>query len=480
MMAHLASEAGGQARARFRRFAAWLAAALLALGLLYAGVGLWRWAQPVSVSSGGTDSYRRWQQVRYMIRGWCPNVLYAAVEGHRDAYKRGDLAGDPAFPPLFDDLRLSFEPYPAGEYPPFSYGLMLPLHWPADRDAASAWFLALSLAGWAGTLIWAGRAGARAVPGAEADASGAGLLPPGVAGALAVGSVAAMVSFAATQAVGNYGSWCVGLCVAALLCLDRAGSRGRLTPIVASRRWGGAREWGWSAAAGTLLGLAMVKPTIAAPFFLVLLVRRAWWPGIAAGVGVVAMGQLAHYGLTGATPLASQAAAAEHLEYFSDQGGGIIEAQRAWFEVPEPYATYALAGLAMGVGWILLLLCPGRSLLARFAVCGLVARVGFYHRGYDNVLLVFLLVGLLVVALRATASGGWRAWVAWGAWLLAGATLWPPGRVVAGDTASLVAPVLWAALTAWLWWAPESREAWGASRKIDGPAGARAPAGQPA
>ena len=133
----------GRPRRLSSRLAWAVVALLLGLGVVYAGVGLSRWAEPLSESRGGADGARRWQQVQYMLRGVDPNALFDEVEELRAEYAAGETAGWPGVPPFFEEFRLPFQAYPAGEYPPFSYGLMVPLHGFADPAAAAAWFLVL-------------------------------------------------------------------------------------------------------------------------------------------------------------------------------------------------------------------------------------------------------------------------------------------------------------------------------------------------
>jgi hypothetical protein len=92
-----------------------------------------------------------------------------------------------------------------------------------------------------------------------------------------------------------------------------------------------------------------------------------------------------------------------------------------------------------------LILVPGIASLAWYArgsqltltlICCTIARLWSYHRFYDNLMLMFLVLGLAVRA-RETRSA-----LLWGCFFLTGLTLWPPPRLFTVEI-NLIANFIW-------------------------------------
>ncbi|WP_169332042.1 glycosyltransferase family 87 protein [Phycisphaera mikurensis] len=374
---------------------------MLLLGVTYTTVASQRWER-----GQGGDAALRWQQVHYVLRGIDPNLLHQAVANRDDEFAMGLLETEGIR--FFEALRLPQRAWPIGEYPPFAYGLAVPLHWPPDVVVADRWFMALSLAAWVLVLLWAAkltRAGPRGVR------------------CLGFASVFGMVSYPATLAVANYGVVVMGALVASMILLHRQKA----------------------AIAGICIGFAMVKPTLAAPFLLVLLCRRSWWVGFATACTLVMGAGALHWLLTGVAPWESQVGASSHLASYTHRAGGVIKASRSWLELPEPWATYGVAAIGLLFGCWLLWWYRSASPLLLFAIAGVIARISFYHRGYDNLLLTFLLQLLLLQAIgtRPASMSLLRCWMPW---IAMGITLWLPGRIVAGPLQSLLGVLVWVLL----------------------------------
>lgn len=271
------------------------------------------------------------------------------------------------------------------DYPPWAYFAGLLLYappWPAARIL----FAALCLAATAFVLVQAHRTGRPG--GARA------------AWTLLV-AVLAISSHFNNLAAGNYAIVVTGLLVMALVLLDH----------------------GHDLAAGALIGVAMVKPTIAGPFVLPLLVTG----NVAALAGCAAYlagASAVTWGLTGTDPVTMLVQMLQHGERFVAEAYGPLNFLLL-LSVPPRVAIPATAGVAALAGWIALRALRDAPRLTQFAVAALIGRLWTYHKVYDNVMLAFVLLVL---------GQAWLVRRARGAGLVFGAvalSLWLPGRLVA-------------------------------------------------
>lgn len=143
---------------------------------------------------------------------------------------------------------------------------------------------------------------------------------------------------------------------------------------------------GRQVAAGLLLAVSLVKPTIAAPFLILLAVG-----GKARAAAAACLAQGAAIGAVSAWLDASprQLLAEWMLRARSQQAAGLIDlpsvGERLW---PGASAYAGPIGLAMLGATALVLRPPGRPLAARVAAAGWFAALSSYHRPYDLVLLL--------------------------------------------------------------------------------------------
>jgi hypothetical protein len=191
---------------------------------------------------------------------------------------------------------------------------------------------------------------------------------------------------------------------------------------------------------GLLVALAMIKPTIAAPFAAALLLTARYRATIAAA----AYGALASaiaWVVTGVAPweMLRQMAAAS-ATFINDGTIGLVDIASLLGMSPE--ATVVLP---------LIVAVPGLALMARvrpslplaFAVASIWGRLWTYHKSYDDVMLVFVLVPLGAYALARVPS---RAAAA--AFLAMGALAWIPGRLLALVEVQMLQLAIWPAALA--------------------------------
>ena len=339
-----ASPASAAARIWF-----WGVLVLAPLTLAYTGYGL------VLLVRGNTglpdDFMRRWREQRYVLMSKDPyDVLFTHEE------RMGQQ------PPTLNfrqvDVEKQIGALDSIGYPPWTYmtGILLhsmPLPW-ARLQYAFANLLALSSIWW-----WAMK---QTPPGL-----------PGLARWFLPLSMLGTMPFWCTLAYGQYGVLLVAM-VAWSLSLSEAG---------------------WGVAAGVLMGMAMLKPSFTLPFGLLLLCRRKWRAVAVAGTYVLVGGLLVCWMTHTAPESFMSQMQADAPRYVLDLPGllkGLVLAQ-----VP---LKVALPGLILifliATGWWVIYTGARATTLDHLAIAGLAARLFTYHRPYDDLLLVFLLVALTV------------------------------------------------------------------------------------
>lgn len=330
------------------------------------------------------DLARRWLEGSYMVRGI--NAL--------DVFD-GVSAPEPDLGPM----------HPGG-YPPWATAFGILLVPPFAQEWVRIYFSALNLAALALVVHYAYRAGARY----GTDHA-----------RLFAASVLAVASNAVVLRHGQYGIVVNALLVLLLRALER-------------------QHFG---RAGLFLGFAALKPQSSAPFAFLLL-RRHGIRAVAAAallIGATTLVASLHVGRSPLHILRQVFGQAAHWE------GGDSGILRLLLEagVPRAAAIPALAGTSLIVGGALLHRYRHASLALQAALLCVVARLWAYHRRYDDMLLVFLLIPLAGVTLTRPNRLGWILF------FCVGLTLWLPFREVDHGVPLIGAKVtLWLLGLAWL------------------------------
>jgi hypothetical protein len=194
------------------------------------------------------------------------------------------------------------------------------------------------------------------------------------------------------------------------------------------------------AAAGLLVALALIKPTIAAPFAVALLVAGRYRAAAAAAAYGAAACAFT-WSVTGALPHHMlQQMAAGAAKYAGAGTLGLNDVLAAAGVVSA--AQVALAPLIVTVPAMALMAMARQSLTLSFAVAAVWGRLWTYHKSYDDVMLAFLLIPLGVLALvhRSRAASA--------AFVLVGAVSWIPGRLLAVPEIQMLQLVAWPAALA--------------------------------
>jgi hypothetical protein len=105
-------------------------------------------------------------------------------------------------------------------------------------------------------------------------------------------------------------------------------------------------------------------------------------------------------------------------------------------DVPVGVASKLTGAVVLATGCALIFLWRQASMLTLFALAGVTARLWTYHRGYDDLIGVFLLLALGVIGLERQRDA------AIAAFLVMGLTLWLPARLM-GFGAGMVLLLAW-------------------------------------
>jgi hypothetical protein len=192
---------------------------------------------------------------------------------------------------------------------------------------------------------------------------------------------------------------------------------------------------GWKFAAGLLLGIAMSKINITLPFILPFAFRKEWKVAVAAVAYMVTAGSLVALWVH-APPLEIMrlwVAAAQRNNGLPYGPASLLTAAG----MSAGTASRLTALVFMGAAVVVLGYFRNVQMLTLFGLAAGFGRLWTYHRVYDNVMLIFLLVALGELASRS------RRGLAFLAWLLVGLTLWIPIRPMDVPVTHLIHVLIW-------------------------------------
>ena len=326
------------------------------------------------------------------------------IKGNRDLVF-GTTPGDAVDLRSRDFEQLHFErgenpfDYMTASQPPWGYQAGLLLTWP-PWPAVRWYFAVLNAAALAFLLWWAYRE--------PADA-------PSRSRLLVMAAVFAFGGSCTATEVGQVSIIVTALLAGALLC-DRHN-----------------RPW----LCGLLVALAMIKPTIAAPFAVALLLtRRFKAAAMAAAYGAVATAIT--WWVVGASPLRMlRQLAAAASGYIGDGTIGIADGLAAFGASP---AGVALTPLLVAVPAAALIIVLRPTLPIAFAVAAVWGRLWTYHKSYDDIMMALLLVPLGVLAF-----GGRRSRAAAVAFFAIGVLEWLPAELLATTPIQVAQLIVWPA-----------------------------------
>jgi hypothetical protein len=208
-----------------------------------------------------------------------------------------------------------------------------------------------------------------------------------------------------------------------------------VTGLLAASLWFDNRNF--TTLSGLCLALAMVKPTIAGLFMLAFFTRkRLLTLTIAFLYMVVASGIVWLVVDTNPLEMLRQLLTVGAVTGGDGTIGPITFLLNTGIE--SKAATLVTVVLVGGPALLLMLSSFGQSPLVSFAIAAVAGRLWTYHRYYDDVMLVFLVVALGVLALQYRNSI-----LLWMAFFAVGVTVWAPGRIVVLASFQLVQIVTW-------------------------------------
>lgn len=344
------------------------------------------------------DLKLRWTEQQYFFRGVNPFDVWLSHAPRARAAGASTMARAPAAP--MSDLGVADPGHPPWAY--VSGAVLFWPAWPAVRWYFLLWNLAalVTLAACTWSLvgretIWHAR--------------------------LAVVGVVAVGAISTTLGVGQYGVVVVGCLSGALLALSR----------------------GANVTAGVLLGIALAKPTLSGPFALVLLIG-GYWRATLSAAAYLCGASLITWAVVGEQPLHMLRQLATLGRVIA--GDGDISFPQllitSGYAPPTAGAVGMVATLLPAIA--LMLIAKRQSVVSMFAVAAVAARLWTYHRAYDDLIIVFLLLALVV---EGEHRRNWRHPLSV-FFLLVGVTLWLPPSVTASPLFGVVKVTVWLAACA--------------------------------
>jgi hypothetical protein len=341
------------------------------------------------------DLQMRWVEQRYVYNGQNPYDVVALVSAQREHRPLPECTRDNQIDPRIGKLY-----HRAGGYPPWAFPTAALFVLPTRFVITRVYFGVLNALALALTCVWAYQIGRR-----HSRAGGV---------FLAAASLAVFGHYKTLQA-GQYSILVNGLLIGVYWLVEKQ------KPVCA----------------GILYGMAALKPQISALFALSFLVRRQW-KALVASMAYIVVASLATWALTKTNPV-------EMLGQMQDLARrwsySIIVSQdplpsRPPVEYPQGYSCLLPVLMECGMSWstatrlgaVVGLLAAGMLMwrwrngptLTLFAIAATIGRLWSYHRPYDDVMLIFLVVALGQLVLARRSLGAILAFS------LVGISLWTP------------------------------------------------------
>jgi hypothetical protein len=367
----------------------------------------------------GDDLHKRWLDQRYVLNGQNPYDVYFR-------YHASEAEKKPV-PKRFrnSDADPILGPPPSGGYPQWSFFtgyFLFALPWTLERiywaiiSAAALLFLG----------YWAYHEVRRRDQ-------------PPMLSTLAAASILAISTFGTTIALGQFAVFIVAV-LAITLWLDER-------PLGIFRPSG--ERIAIACLSGTLLGIAMSKPTITAPFLMVYFFRRRFKTLLATGT-YLALASVVISIVTKTDPL-------EMLHQMMVAGSTYLhDSYGPLTAMNDLGVPLWLAVKIAGIGTVVLAAIPiffwrDGPPIVLFAIAATCSRLWAYHKLIDNGIIAFLLIALYVQAVTS------RSRLLWITFVLAGLTLWPRPKFCDHFWYKLFQCVVWVMATGILLWATPRR-----------------------
>lgn len=388
---------------------------LLLLAAAYLGKGFY----VLTCGRGGTapDLQSRHNELRYVLQHQNPYDISALAVREEGLPARLLAATPPTIDPVIGPLS-----HGSG-YPPWAFLWNFLFVWPVPLHVLRVTFALLNLAALAALTVWLRQLS----------------LPLGRPTAnLATAAFLALSAHCSTLINGQF----------TLLLLA----------LMAATVWLAHRRHEWSA--GVCFALTLMKPTMVAPLAMALLLQRKWIT-LAVAAGLTALATAFISGWVDANPLAMAAQMMEQTSRVTETSYSLFEVLLRLGLPPQPTLLLCgLGGIALTV-WLLRRPAPTPlpPELYILAVTGTIARLHIYHRTYDNSLVGFLLIALLLQAVHRPSLNRWALALA------VGISLWLPGSLCALMAVRVAQLTLW---TFGLWVLTRPPELTLASRPVAG------------
>lgn len=187
--------------------------------------------------------------------------------------------------------------------------------------------------------------------------------------------------------------------------------------------------------AGLFLGMAMVKPNVSGFYFFILIARKRVNAALAFFLYIISA-SITVWIITKVDPIYMVNSLITQSKYFADKGYSGVNILSD-LGIDPKNATVLLALIGMVLIGVIFYLCRNYSLLTLFATASVIGRILIYHRIYDNVMLIFLLLALI----RITLSNPQRANILM--LTVVAVSLWLPANAIQSDFMRMAQFIIW-------------------------------------
>lgn len=191
---------------------------------------------------------------------------------------------------------------------------------------------------------------------------------------------------------------------------------------------------GWT---GLILGLAMVKPNISALYFFILIIYRRFQT-ISSFLIYIIGGSIFVAWIVRTSPFKMIGEIFQQSNYFAGRGNSAVN-YFIKFGLSPSAAVLVLGGSAILITLIIFYFCRSYSLLTLFAIASVMGRIATYHKFYDNVMVIFLLLAVLKMTWIKPHKFNFIIL------LLVGLSLWLPAKIIQfkADYGTAIQFIIW-------------------------------------
>lgn len=190
--------------------------------------------------------------------------------------------------------------------------------------------------------------------------------------------------------------------------------------------------------AGLLYGVSLVKPSISAPFFFILVAKRQW-TAVAAAIAYIFTASLVISVITGTNPITMFAQFIDIHRAGGTLGGSSYGPVNLALHlgIPEMSALKMIAVFFLFVSFIVIWIFRESSLIVLLALGSVFGYLWTNHRSYDDVMMAFLLIALGDLALKESLTSNYVIFT------IVAVTLWLPPSIASIQYVGYIKITIW-------------------------------------